>query len=100
MNLISINTPTQLKNVLTIVEKNKLVSQQFWTSGTDEGHENIFVWSANGQLFDYVPWHPGQPDSNGVENCVVITPWNNDTNYRLNDDGCYKDFLYICSRES
>lgn len=99
MNLITIDTPTQLKNVLKIINENHLSSQSFWTSGTDLGHENIFVWSSNGQLFDYVPWHSNEPNSweGNIEDCVTLRLKNN--KFGLNDEKCNRIFDVICSVE-
>lgn len=98
MNLIAIDTPTQLKNVKTVVEQNKIYGQ-IWTSGTDFGHENIFVWSSNGQLFDYIPWHLKEPNNfqNEGEDCVTLALRSN--KFGLNDEVCSRIFKVICSSE-
>lgn len=98
MNLITINTPTQLKNVKTIAKENQLNTESIWTSGTDKEHGNIFVWSSNGQLFDYVPWHTNEPNNFDVEDCVTLVSWNG--KFGLNDYDCDAKLEVICSMEN
>lgn len=98
MNLIAIDTPTQFENAKTVAKQNHIKTESIWTSGTDLGHENIFVWSSNGQLFDYVPWHTNEPNNYSVEDCVTFVHWYE--KYALNDDDCSKKYDFICSMEN
>jgi hypothetical protein len=45
----------------------------FWTSGSDQGSEGSFYWTATGQNMKYTFWHSGQPDNmGGNENCGIV----------------------------
>ena len=66
----------------------------YWIGLNDRRNESVFVWS-DGTSFNgsvYNSWYPGEPNDRTGEDCVglYLSIWN--------DNGCKKEFGYICER--
>eukprot|EP01084_Bolivina_argentea_P269591 458225_1 len=65
--------------------------------GVSDVVENTWVWSDNtpfdyGTTYSTSPWHGGEPNNSGGEDCVTIG-----TGGTWNDDGCWKEFPSLCN---
>lgn len=97
MELVTINSEEQYKNVNKVIKKSGYPTDDFWTSGSDEGNEGNFYWASNGESFDFQIWHPIQPDNFNGENCVVLR--HQDDVYKFNDFPCDSKIYFICSKD-
>lgn len=61
-----------------------------WLGGTDEGNEGVWSWVTD-EFWDFTFWNNGEPNNNGNENHLQITP----TAY-WNDSNWANEFGYIC----
>jgi hypothetical protein len=39
------------------------LGHSYWTSGSDDGHEGLWVWTSTGKQSIYTNWNTGQPDN-------------------------------------
>jgi hypothetical protein len=67
-----------------------LHSEQFWAGWDDEKVEGSFASASTGEILNksagFWPFHPGEPNGDTMENCVVVWP---STGGQWND--------YLCS---
>lgn len=99
MKLIAIDTARQFKNVVNIAKHFK-TNDAVWTSGTDGGHENIFVWTSSDTCFDKALWHTNEPNNGSgdrSQDCVIFVSRKN--KFGLDDDWCDRKHNFICSAE-
>lgn len=66
----------------------------YWIGLNDRQNESVFVWS-DGTPFNgsvYNNWYQGEPNDRTGEDCAELhgSAWN--------DNGCEKEFGYICER--
>ena len=57
------------------------LSVSYWTSGSDDGHEGLWVWTSTGKPLSYTNWMAGEPNNQGGEhylhkNFVTTSKWN------------------------
>jgi len=55
---------------------------------TDEGHEGSWMFLYSGARTMYVDWAAGQPDGQGLENCMYLGNSGNGTGVSMMDDVC------------
>merc|ERR1712179_256552 len=68
--------------------------QYWWTSGTDLGVENRWVWQVSLQEVGPYVWFSGQPNADG--NCLYLHP---DKNYMGGDADCANQYRPICEQK-
>ena len=69
-------------------------NEKYWIGLNDRQNESLFVWS-DGTPYNrsvYSNWYPNEPNDRAGEDCVELhlSTWN--------DNGCKKEFGYICER--
>ena len=57
--------------------------------------EGVWVWHWNDQPANYTGWGPGEPNSNGDQDCVFI---NVNENYMWADIQCTNTFRPLCEK--
>ncbi|KAH3710601.1 hypothetical protein DPMN_070089 [Dreissena polymorpha] len=53
-------------------QSNQHVGEEFWLGANDQMVEGVWTWYTNDQPLEYTGWYPGQPGSEGDEDCAVI----------------------------
>ncbi|KAJ8940568.1 hypothetical protein NQ318_012967 [Aromia moschata] len=96
MELVSI--PTQAVNDWIARTAEELgLRGNFWTSGTNLGDLNQWVWLSTGENVVYTNWYPTEPSNlvkdNVTENCIEIRHFGE---FRWNDLSCRWDAYFIC----
>ncbi|CAB3379451.1 Hypothetical predicted protein [Cloeon dipterum] len=96
----------ELASVETGAENSALINHfgtgndKYWISGTDQGSESEFYWSATGQPFGETFFEVEQPDNGGgSEDCVqfFVHPSINSATYKWNDANCKDDIeRFVC----
>lgn len=101
MDLISIESEDELISLENMIMEANYSSSydNFWTSGTNSGNNNIFFWASNGKTVDNGLWHDDEPNNLFCkENCIELKVEDPTNSYRLNDVDCLTDKYFICTR--
>ncbi|XP_052771326.1 perlucin-like protein [Mya arenaria] len=51
---------------------NQHAGEEFWLAANDQMVEGVWTWYTNDTPLEYTGWYPGQPGSEGDEDCAVI----------------------------
>ena len=91
-DLVSIASQPEMSFVYN--KSSKVLNQHYWIGLNDRHNESQFVWS-DGTPYNssvYSNWKLGEPNDQAGEDCVELhrTQWN--------DNGCNKEFAYICEK--
>lgn len=76
----------------------------FWTSGSNLGDKNQWVWLSTGNNIVFANWHPGEPNGlnadrvNVSENCIELR--HAKEGFTWNDLNCFAEFYFICESTS
>ena len=71
MELVSIESEEEQTKLIQVVPKTQY--EGWWTSGSDEGHEGHWTWTATGQPVNFTRWGRKQPDGGPVQNHLMVT---------------------------
>lgn len=100
MQLLSISSREEDKRIGNFLKENGIAHRRYWTSGTNFGDPNQWIWLSTGQDFTFTNWAPGNPSYKNLdhaENCVEYLSWGKPHNGPAwNDIDCMKDFYFIC----
>lgn len=79
---------------------------QIWTSGTDLGKKNDFIWFSNGRsILMHDKWETNrnqQPQLNKTyacpasENCVILSKISGSNNFGLKATPCLDNNIFLC----
>ena len=69
------------------------VDGDVWIGGNDAEEEGHFKWS-DGRPFLFLDWLPGEPNSQGEEDCMQLFPRN--AKRQWNDKICSYESPFIC----
>ncbi len=70
------------------------LSVSYWTSGSDDGHEGLWVWTSTGKQSSYTNWLAGEP--NNVQNVEHYLGKNAKSFSKWNDHLGTKTMYAIC----
>ncbi|XP_057654302.1 C-type lectin 37Db-like [Diorhabda carinulata] len=100
MQLLSISSREEDNRIGNFLRQNGLAHRRYWTSGTNFGDRNQWIWLSTGQDFTFTNWPPGEPsfkNTDHEENCVEYLSWGKPHNgFAWNDIDCMKEFYFIC----
>ena len=91
MELVSIETEEERAKLNAVIPATNY--EGWWTSGSDEGHEGQWMWTASGQPFNYAYWAKKQPDGGSIENHLLLKRF---TFYWHDSEGNYGHEFSIC----
>ncbi|XP_063051019.1 ladderlectin-like [Engraulis encrasicolus] len=95
-HLASVHSAAELDFLKNVVRASGVYQQGAWLGGSDDGSEGTWYW-IDGSPFDFADWAQGQPDNFGVEDCLMMTPYDK---LRWKDLRCGFTMPFICSKRS
>ncbi|KAM7343888.1 C-type lectin mosGCTL-7-like [Cochliomyia hominivorax] len=92
MQLASIESETELKNLSSYLYTNSLLFNNYWLSGTNLASKGVYSWASSGNTFSYHKWALNQPGI--LANRCVRT----DVKFEWATDACTAENYFICSK--
>ena len=69
----------------------------YWLGARDDVIEGTWQWSSTDNIIKYLPWAPGEPNSDGADaDCLEMLYY---VNWNWNDRPCTHVTNFICERK-
>lgn len=93
--MVEINNKAEYDFVADMVQK-KAMGDSVALGASDEAHEGSWMFMQSGSAMNTLVWQAGQPDGQGIENCLYLT--GNSTDTGMYDDVCMGQGMdrFIC----
>ena len=78
MQLVSIETKEEDQAILKKWPIKDASQEQYWTSGSDFGHEGLWVWTSTGKSFTYTNWAQDEPNNGGGDQNYLTMGYGSD----------------------